>query len=467
MFHIQLNRDTFSAQESKSLQIPPAFVRVLAPVLFSHMRTIMDISAAIKAQRYRSLVDYMVDIMDVMHCIGVLRGTKCAEYEAAKYLQIDALLDIVEMSRCQDCFRQSNDRSDPKWFLRPCTVPHKLVFAKLNGFSYWPAKVIRHMRSADAATQFDVRFFGKDHMRALVDEKSIVLDGRPIRLKMSYGLKKALAELAEHKVLLEQQLAADGDAVDAAVTQELTPIKASAKVAATPLPPSSEVKRGRGRPKKSSTPVLPEIAAATTSNRGPVKRRSANAIPAPISLRNGRRSTMTATAAASDAIATTTDDGEEEDASVLSSSSVKRGRRSTMTAAALTPIKSGVKKASERKDVTTFVATAPAAKRARRSTNEPLVQVAASAAATESIVLRAVAAKPRGSIDATEQGQNQESDSNAEAESTDDDDTEDDGNYPAMDVVDDDVVDNIASHAKGQQQTSAWIISNVSLPTNN
>lgn len=446
--HKQLNRDTFSAQEGGSLAIPPNFVRVLTPVLFTHLRTLVDIGAAIKAQRYRSLVDYMVDIMDVMHCIGVLRGTKCPEYEAAKYLQIDALLDIVEMTRCQDCFRQSNDRSDPQWFIRPCTVPHKLVFAKLPGFSYWPAKVIRQIRSAGAATQFDVRFFGKDHMRALIGEKAIVLDGRPTALKMSFGLKKALAEMAEHKELLKQQQAADGEAVEAAVAQAVSPIKASA----TPLSPPSEVKRGRGRPRKSTTPVAPEKAAPTTNNRGPVKRKSAAGIPAPKSVRNGRRSTMTAaaTAAAAAAVAAMStnsddEDEEEEENNVFSSSSVKRGRRSTITATALA--KSNADNDSDREGNTAPVA--PAAKRARKSTNEPSAQVATSASATNSL--------PR---------QSKESDSDSEKETTDDDDEEGDGNCSSEKSAADEVVKDkqaVANPANVQQPSRAWIISNVSV----
>jgi hypothetical protein len=38
--------------------------------------------------------------------------------------------------------------------------PHELVYAKLKGYSYWPAKVIREM-----GDKYDVRFFGGFHQR--------------------------------------------------------------------------------------------------------------------------------------------------------------------------------------------------------------------------------------------------------------------------------------------------------------
>lgn len=234
--------DTFSTDEPKSIHIPNVYVQLLLPVLMAQPRTIEDIAARINDKAYRSLLEYRTDVMDVLHCVGVLRGTSCAEYEAAKYLQLDATHDTFEMARCQDCFMQSGrQRSDPQWFIRPCEVPHQLVFAKMPGFSYWPAKVMRQLRprlDGSQTVQFDVRFFGKDHSRALIPERFIVPDGRPVPgLKRTVGMKRALDELAAHKERL--QLGAAATETAAAV-----PVQRPA------------AKRGRGRPAGSTAASL-------------------------------------------------------------------------------------------------------------------------------------------------------------------------------------------------------------------
>lgn len=201
----QISSDTFSAQEPTSLHIPDDYVHLLRPVLLQHPLTIADITARIAANGYNTLLEYQTDVMDVLHSIGVLRGTATSEYEAAKYMHLDVLHDITEISRCQDCYKHAiRRRTDGSWFVRPCTVPHPLVHAKLPGFSYWPAKVIRKLHPADGNNvQYDVRFFGGHHERALVAERFIVPDGRPIALRKTPGLAKALAELALYKKMLQ------------------------------------------------------------------------------------------------------------------------------------------------------------------------------------------------------------------------------------------------------------------------
>lgn len=68
--------DTFSEQEPHSIIIPEHYVTQLSKVLFQHKFTANDIAAKIESNAYESLVEFQCDIMDVMHCIGVLRGGK-------------------------------------------------------------------------------------------------------------------------------------------------------------------------------------------------------------------------------------------------------------------------------------------------------------------------------------------------------------------------------------------------------
>ena len=42
---------------------------------------------------------------------------------------------------CLDCYERSNKPKDDNWFcLMPCNPAHELVYAKMTGFPYWPAK---------------------------------------------------------------------------------------------------------------------------------------------------------------------------------------------------------------------------------------------------------------------------------------------------------------------------------------
>lgn len=123
---------------------------------------------------------------------------RCAEYEAAKYLLLDALHDIMEIEKCQDCYRHSSIKNDDQWFVKPCQPPHEIVYAKQTGYSYWPAKVIRKMNAF-----YDVRFFGQHHSRALIPLRNIkTLNDKLPAMKRSVNLTKALDELKQHQDLL-------------------------------------------------------------------------------------------------------------------------------------------------------------------------------------------------------------------------------------------------------------------------
>uniref|UniRef100_A0A671VA01 Zinc finger MYND-type containing 8 n=1 Tax=Sparus aurata TaxID=8175 RepID=A0A671VA01_SPAAU len=60
------------------------------------------------------------------------------------------------------------------WFCEPCSNPHPLVWAKLKGFPFWPAKALR-----DKDGQVDARFFGQ-HDRAWVPLNNCYLMSKEI-----------------------------------------------------------------------------------------------------------------------------------------------------------------------------------------------------------------------------------------------------------------------------------------------
>lgn len=73
-----------------------------------------------------------------------------------------------EIENCASCYLNANTKKD--WFVEVCPKPHLLVWAKLKGFPYWPAKVM----STNPQGMVDVRFFGA-HDRAWVTFKECFL----------------------------------------------------------------------------------------------------------------------------------------------------------------------------------------------------------------------------------------------------------------------------------------------------
>ncbi|KPP61096.1 protein kinase C-binding protein 1-like, partial [Scleropages formosus] len=63
--------------------------------------------------------------------------------------------EMNEIEVCPECYLSACQKRD-NWFCEPCSNPHPLVWAKLKGFPFWPAKALR-----DKDGQVDARFFGQ------------------------------------------------------------------------------------------------------------------------------------------------------------------------------------------------------------------------------------------------------------------------------------------------------------------
>lgn len=177
-----------------------------------------DIEHKLSNSLYETIGEFFGDCHSLIHMVELtviangeqtssnrrrLKDASARMLEATRY-------DLKEMIGCVDCYRNSNRQEvDKFWFCRPCVPPHMLVFAKQKGFSYWPAKVIypKGVVDIDLCSQFDVRFFGSNHERSLIDKSNIKdinssLSELNITKPIS-ALEKALAELRTHRDLLE------------------------------------------------------------------------------------------------------------------------------------------------------------------------------------------------------------------------------------------------------------------------
>lgn len=149
-----------------------------------HHRISMDqIETNLLNSSYTSISEFLGDCLTFIHAfeVAIIAGLdhlmpRKRSREALLTMLRDTRYELKEMLICVDCYANSNRRQmDKLWFCRPCSPPHMLVFAKQRGFPYWPAKVIipRIVTNVEDHDKFDVRFFGGNHERSVVELSNI------------------------------------------------------------------------------------------------------------------------------------------------------------------------------------------------------------------------------------------------------------------------------------------------------
>lgn len=76
--------------------------------------------------------------------------------------------DVKSIRKCSDCF-ESWGQNPNDYFTNVCTKPHLIVYAKLDKFPFWPAKVLEVY-----ANLVNVEFFG-DHTQSEVSVQNCIL----------------------------------------------------------------------------------------------------------------------------------------------------------------------------------------------------------------------------------------------------------------------------------------------------
>ncbi|XP_031636696.1 uncharacterized protein LOC116349425 [Contarinia nasturtii] len=132
------------------------------------VNTIGLIEIAAKLKKYITLDDFLTDIRCLVQSYSIYYTYKSDQKKAADLLSERCNRDVQNIQLCSDCFESSY--IDPKhYFTRACDKPHLVVFAKLDNYPHWPAKL--KQITGDMAT---VEFFG-DHTQAVVPVSSCIL----------------------------------------------------------------------------------------------------------------------------------------------------------------------------------------------------------------------------------------------------------------------------------------------------
>ncbi|XP_065368922.1 MYND-type zinc finger-containing chromatin reader Zmynd8 [Calliphora vicina] len=131
--------------------------------------TLTELQTKIETKEFRCAEEFVNETKWMLHNAYILshrNNTKIVL--AAKSIFKIGRQEANEIETCAECYLNANTRTD--WFVDVCSQPHLLLWAKLKGFPYWPAKAM----GLGQNSLINVRFFG-EHDRAFVPLKDCYL----------------------------------------------------------------------------------------------------------------------------------------------------------------------------------------------------------------------------------------------------------------------------------------------------
>ncbi|XP_029682490.1 protein kinase C-binding protein 1 isoform X2 [Takifugu rubripes] len=138
-----------------------------------HPMDICTLEKNIKKKMYGCTEAFLADAKWILHNCIIYNGGNHKLTATAKVIVKICEHEMNEIEVCPECYLSACQKRD-NWFCEPCSNPHPLVWAKLKGFPFWPAKALR-----DKDGQVDARFFGQ-HDRAWVPLNNCYLMSKEI-----------------------------------------------------------------------------------------------------------------------------------------------------------------------------------------------------------------------------------------------------------------------------------------------
>ncbi|XP_034724233.1 protein kinase C-binding protein 1 isoform X6 [Etheostoma cragini] len=138
-----------------------------------HPMDLCTLEKNIKKQMFGCTEAFLADAKWILHNCIIYNGGNHKLTATAKVIVKICEHEMNEIEVCPECYLSACQKRD-NWFCEPCSNPHPLVWAKLKGFPFWPAKALR-----DKDGQVDARFFGQ-HDRAWVPLNNCYLMSKEI-----------------------------------------------------------------------------------------------------------------------------------------------------------------------------------------------------------------------------------------------------------------------------------------------
>ncbi|XP_007233705.3 zinc finger MYND domain-containing protein 11 isoform X5 [Astyanax mexicanus] len=233
-----------------------------------------NIQENISEGKYKNFEEFKADAQLIVHNTAILHGAHSDQTEIARLLYNDTCHELNELLLCRNCFHLSNARPD-NWFCYPCSPNHELVWARMKGFGYWPAKVMQR-----EGTQVDVRFFGHQHQRAWIPSdniQEISVSVQQLQVKRSAGWKKACEELELHQRFLRDGRTWKGRPEERPEQQEERQDEAESSISSTSNeqskvnqePKAKKSRRSQAPEPKEEQEHEPEVEAVSSSQEIP------------------------------------------------------------------------------------------------------------------------------------------------------------------------------------------------------
>ncbi|RWS11567.1 zinc finger MYND domain-containing protein 11-like protein [Dinothrombium tinctorium] len=176
---------------------------LIPKLIHNHDFNFIHIKRKMENSEYRSIFEFIFDCKTVCFNITVLYGVDSQIGKRCDDLYAFMGSQDRFIHNCVDCYiRFYHKKEGDKyfWFIVPCDPPHQLCFARAEGYSHYPAKIIR----SDLNESF-VWFFDEYHEYATVSNRDIC-SALPRDTVITPQLAKALQEFGMHKLLLECQV---------------------------------------------------------------------------------------------------------------------------------------------------------------------------------------------------------------------------------------------------------------------
>nr|XP_061779827.1 MYND-type zinc finger-containing chromatin reader ZMYND8-like isoform X2 [Nerophis lumbriciformis]XP_061779828.1 MYND-type zinc finger-containing chromatin reader ZMYND8-like isoform X2 [Nerophis lumbriciformis] len=138
-----------------------------------HPMDLCTLEKNVKKKMYGCTEAFLADAKWILHNCIIYNGGNHKLTATAKVIVKICEHEMNEIEVCPECYLSACQKRD-NWFCEPCSNPHPLVWAKLKGFPFWPAKALR-----DKDGQVDARFFGQ-HDRAWVPLNNCYLMSKEI-----------------------------------------------------------------------------------------------------------------------------------------------------------------------------------------------------------------------------------------------------------------------------------------------
>uniref|UniRef100_UPI00358DDCFD MYND-type zinc finger-containing chromatin reader ZMYND8-like isoform X3 n=1 Tax=Myxine glutinosa TaxID=7769 RepID=UPI00358DDCFD len=140
---------------------------------------------------------FVADTKWILHNCIIFNGANHKLTAVAKSIIKVCEHEVNDIEACPECYLIACRQQD-NWFCEPCSKPHPLVWAKVKGFPFWPARAVRERDG-----QVDVRFFGQ-HDRAWVPLNNCYFMSKevPVSQKKTKGI--FACAMAEMEICIER-----------------------------------------------------------------------------------------------------------------------------------------------------------------------------------------------------------------------------------------------------------------------